>query len=175
MQLSIEMDHQPQVARRSDQIHVIRPHRPRGQLLPNEPIREERPTLPHRSMAREIADPTINRHTGRIRPLVDSARNALRETPIAARQGTEIDIAVAEIYREPGERGAHLGEGVGLRAIHEAERGVEAQSADAAQLLPSHRTNAGEWLRFRCWGPSSNGTESRGMPTFRSYVHDTLS
>jgi len=76
MQLSIEMDHQPQVACRSDQAHVIRPHRLHGQLLANEPIREERPTLPRRAMAREIADPTIDRHTGRIRPLVDSARCA---------------------------------------------------------------------------------------------------
>jgi len=45
---------------RSDQTQVIRLHRLHGQLLANEPIREERPTLPHRSMAREIADPTID-------------------------------------------------------------------------------------------------------------------
>jgi len=79
---------------------------------------------------------------------------------------------VAEIDREPGERGAHLGEGVGMRAIHEAERGVEEQSADAAPLLPSHRNNAGEWLRFRCSAVDRTQGGKRGQ--VRAEVGDRL-
>jgi hypothetical protein len=61
-----------------------------------------------------------------------------------------IDVPVTEIDRQGGEVDAHLRERVRMGDIDEAERGIEEQLSNSAQLSPPGGDRAGQRLRLSC-------------------------